>query len=56
MKEADQPKVMDLTKDERSDWSNRSVMIETDQGWQSDVRPQLLSYTRTGWFDGQAGW
>ncbi len=55
VKAADHPKVMDLTKAERCDWSNRSEMIETDPSWQTDARPQLFSDTWTGWFDGQAG-
>lgn len=47
VKAADHPKVMDLTKAERCDWSNRSVMIEKNQSWQTDAQPQLLLDTWT---------
>lgn len=52
----DHPKVMDLTKDERSDWSNRSEMIEIDQSWQTDASHTTLpgyldrGVWRTGWW------
>lgn len=55
VKAADHPKVMDLTKAERCDWSNRSVMIDKNQSWQTDAQPQLLLDTWTEWFDRQAG-
>lgn len=54
-KAVDHPKVMDLTKAERHDWSNRSVMIEKNQSWQTNAHPQLLLDTWTEWFDRQAG-
>lgn len=47
MNAADHAKVMDLTKDERCDWSNGSVMIETNQSWQTDAHPKLLFKTWT---------
>ena len=41
VKEANPPKIMDLTKDERCDWSNRGVMIEKTRNWQTGAELKL---------------
>lgn len=51
----DHPKAMDLTKAERCDRSNRSVMIEKNPGWQTNPHQQasLRWWDRGVW---QTGW
>lgn len=31
-----------VSKEERSDWANKSEMIETDRRWQTDAHPKLF--------------